>query len=213
VSLVADRVAVAKGYAELVDPLRARVRRRSVAWPACARLAAVSLSQHPAEFDGGALKGVVSLHHDDRSAEGEGLAARFVTARTYAGQPGFFLSGFPTMAGAGSDFAEIMNCRVIDRACVLARAEGLLELNKRLPVDPVTGKILETAARSIESRISAKVSAGLVGEVSSVAVLVDRSVNVLSLKKLVLRVVIVPFGYASSVEIVLGFDNPATRLN
>ena len=61
--------------------------------------------------------------------------ARLVTYRTIIGQVGYFVTRGRLMASPGSDFAQIMNGQVMDRACVIARAAYLLYLNKDVRID------------------------------------------------------------------------------
>jgi hypothetical protein len=212
-ALSAPHTLIAAGYAELTDAASGEIKRRSIAWPLCYRIATTELSQNPAEFDGGALPGVVSLAQDEETSGGTLHDQRFATARTFTGQSGFYISAAKLMAPAGSDFAEVMNRRVMNAACRTTRAAMLLELNKRVQVSPSTGKITETEARRIEKNVTAKLKTAIGAQCSDVSAAVDRAENVLSTKKLKVKIAIVPFGYNSAIEVTLGFDNPALQLN
>jgi hypothetical protein len=203
------RVAVGAGFLDVISPVSGRSYTRNVAWEAAARASKVQPSQDLGAVEDGPLSGVVSLARDERATEGLD-AGRFTTARTIVGRQGYYLTRGRILAPAGSDYSLIQNRRVMDIASAVARDRALRFLNAKVPVN-ADGTIQEKAAKAIEAYIEA----GLRGELTQkddavdVSVTVDRTVNILSTGRLVVRVRVRPFGYASDIEVELGFTSPA----
>jgi hypothetical protein len=203
------RVSVAGGFLNVISPISGRSYRRSVAWEAAARLSAVAPSQDIGAVEDGPLSGVVALGRDERSTPALD-DARFISARTHVGRQGYYLTRGRIMAPAGSDYGLWTNGRVMDIACAVARDRALRFLNSKVPVN-ADGTIQERSARAIESYIDAGLRAELTqrGDASDVSVQVDRTVNILSTGQLKVRVRVTPYGYASSIDVELGFTSPA----
>lgn len=207
--LADSRVAVGAGYLDVISPISGRSYTRNVAWEAAARASKVAPSQDLGAVEDGPLSGVVSLARDERATEGLD-AGRFTTARTIVGRQGYYLTRGRVFASAGSDYSLVPNRRVMDIACSVARDRALKFLNAKVAVN-ANGTIQEKAATAIE----AYVEAGLRGELTQkddavdVGVQVDRTVNILSTGQLKLRVRVRPFGYASDIQVELGFTSPA----
>jgi hypothetical protein len=186
-----------------------------------ARLSAIKISTHPGQVGnddgfGGAVKNVRSIIRNEDATSALD-AARFTTMRTLQGLSGYFVTRGMMMAAAGSDFEEVMNCRVMDYACTVARAAGLQYLNKGVRVvprgKPRAGFIDERDAQAIEKQIKSKLSAALLseGDASDVSVAVSRTDNILSTKTLNIEISIVPLAYAQTIRENIGFENPALR--
>jgi hypothetical protein len=204
-----NRVAVAAGYAQLLDPKGGHLKFRSAAWPYAARLASISLSTNPIQFDGGALKGVLALRYDE-NASGLLDDARFVTLRTFDGENGFFVTNGNTMAAADSDFSDVPRRRVMDAAARQCRKTLLRTvLGQTLPVNKVTGFIDEATARSLDGEIEADIKTAIGAEIVSVEAQVSRTENILSTERLPVEIEIVPFAYAKSVTVTLAYVNPS----
>lgn len=211
------RVTVGAGRVELVSAIDGRVARRSALWPVLARAVATSSSVDPGEFALGPLANLSRLVRDERRTP---LleAARYTTLRTYQGARGAYVTSARMLAGAGSDFAELPNRRVMDVACTVARLAGLRYLRSRLRVIPAgqtgAGRILELDARRVENFVQKQLVDALRagadgGDASAVAVEVIRTDNLLSTGVLRLRIRVTPVGYARSISETISFDNPA----
>lgn len=203
------RVGVAGGYMALASPITGRSYKRSVAWEVAARASAVAPSVDLGAVEDGPVPGVVELFRDERATPALD-DARFCSARTHVGRQGFYLTRGRIMAPAGSDFSLIQNRRVMDIASSVARDAALRFLNAKIPVNK-DGTIKDTSAKAIGQVIEAALRDELTskGDAVDVSVEVDRTVNLLSTGRLVLRVRITPYGYASSIEVELGFTSPA----
>lgn len=208
-SFADKRIVVAGGYCELASPLTGRVQKRSVAWPACGRLAAIPVHEHLGRVLSGPVQGVVSLYRDEFKTPG--LDEKyFTTMRTIIGRDGHYFTRGRVKAPQGSDFQYIENRRVVDRACRIARNAALRYLNDNVRVDDV-GNIYEPDARAIEAFVEGQLLAGLVspGHASAVQVTLKRDSNILSTRSTTLTVRVRPLGYLEYIEVDIGFNNPA----
>jgi hypothetical protein len=207
------RMDVAAGACELVSAISGRIYRRQGAWVIAARRAKVRLSEDCARVASGPVVGVVKLYHDEEVKPGLD-DKKFSTLRTFNGEAGFWITNDRIMSAVGSDFEFTQHRQVMDVACEVARSALLRYLSESILVDRETGKIDEPTARAIEATVNAQLEAALVQPVhaSATAVTIDRNVNILSTKKLVALISVVPLGYAKSIEVEIGFQNPALAL-
>jgi hypothetical protein len=219
-----DRVGAVLGFLEQVSDVSGRIYKRSLGHAFAARLAKVPISvdaiRNDTDSNIESLPGVVKLvpdgaaastgYHDEGTTPGAD-AARFITAMTIPGVPGFYICNPNLMAAPGSDFKWLQYGRVMDRACEVVNLAATKYLSKRLRLDPVTGFILKAEATAIEADIGAQVRAALVqpSHAVSASVVVNRADNLLSSPVLRMKVRIVPFPHAKTIECELAFLNPA----
>jgi hypothetical protein len=202
---------------DLTSVLTGRRDRRNLAWAYSARLSAIKLSTHPGQVEAsdnsGALRNVLDIHRDEDLTPGLD-DARFVTARTIKDVIGFFITRGQTMAAPDSDYSNVMNLRVINRARALCRKAFLLYVNKAVRVDKQTGKILEKDALKIERAVRAAIASDLLGdadEASDVQVTVSRDDHILSTKTLNAELAVIPKGYSEFIKVKVGMQNPALQ--
>jgi hypothetical protein len=211
-SFSSTRVVVCAGYCELVA--NGKQMKRNSAWPVVARACKQDIRRDLArtrpDTEGGPLQGVVSLYRDEFTTSGLD-DARFTTLRTYAGRPGFYITNGRTMAAAGSDFQFLQYRRLMDRACSINYAELFNFLNDDAVRVDDAGKIVESDARAIETKVNSALKADLTSKnrVSATNVIVTRDNNILSTQTLKTKVRIRPKGYAKFIETDIGFENPA----
>jgi hypothetical protein len=211
-SFVDLRVEVRLGDIDLNSPLTGRRHRRNNAWAYAARLSKIKLSTHPGKVEpgteGGPLKNVVGVYPLGDNVDMD--ANRFGVVRTIVGAQGFYVMRGRMMAPAGSDFAQVMNRRVMDRICTVSRAAFILYLNSDVRIDPVTKFINELDALRIEKVVRAKLRAALMSddEASSIEVALSRSDNLLSTSTLNAEVQAVPKAYLETIKVKIGFVNP-----
>ena len=212
-AFASSRISPVGGRIAIASQVSGREVDRSLAVSYAARLAIISPAEHPGEVARGPLPGVISMSRDERATEGLD-SARITSGTTFPGMNGSYITSGRMAAAAGSDFAEVMNRRVIDKACRVANAALMLFVNKRIRVDKVTGKILETEARAIEAEVNAKLKAALVSKSEAVdtRVVINRETNILSTKTMPVDVRVTPFGYASFIPTTVGFYNPALQV-
>ena len=155
----------------------------------------------------------MSISRDERSTP-NGDTARFTTIRTFPGQAGYYITSGKMAAGAGSDFADVANRRVVDKACRLANQALFQFLNADLRVNAIGGTLFEADARTIEDYVDGIVRTNLVNrnEASDVRIVVDRVSNVLSTKTIPVTVRVIPKGYANFISADVGLLNPALQV-
>ena len=204
------RVEVGAGDGLLASSLYGLSLRKPASWTSSARAALTPVGEDSAWVGRGALPGVLGLFRDE-GVTPQLDAARLTTQRTHIGIPGFYLTNSRMMSPPGSDFQFRQHRRVMDRACRTARTALLPFLNGGLRVDASTGRILEEDAGRIEARANAMLAAVLVdtGNASAVRVLIDRNNNILSTNTLKVTVRVTPLGYMKTIEVDIGFENPA----
>lgn len=151
-------------------------------------------------------------HHDEFLSPGldqaRALTLRSWEGRDYVGQT--YVSLPRTLAAGGTDFMYVhywaVMIRVLD--AVIPRLIGLVQA-KAAP-DPETGRILEAAALEIEALCEAEAQRKVVdkGQVVSVTVRVDRTVNVFKVEKIPVEVKVIPFFYNLGFKFTAMLRNP-----
>lgn len=213
----ADRVAGSAGDVSLTSVITGLAQRRCCSWVAAARAASVAAATNIGEVALGGVPGVNSLYRDETSTPLLD-AARFITMRTFPGSvaagtgvPGFFLTDGKTMALVTSDFSDLCNARVIDRACTIARVNALPYTNGKIPTttrNGLVGVITEKKAQQIEKKIGSAMTTGLVDiqpqDAVACGVTINRTNNILSSKNLQLTVGAQPFAYSKYITINIG---------
>jgi hypothetical protein len=214
VNTVSKRTAVGAGDCDLVSPITGRIVRRNAAWVVGARLSLIPPSQEAMWVGRGSLAGVRKLYRDERATPALDVA-RFCTLRTFTAFTGFYITNAWTMATPGSDFMHVVNRRVMDIACTIARSASLQFVGNGVRVNTSTGFILENDAQAIESYITALLNANVVNTTppgaSAASVVLSRSTNLISNGgNEPMQVRITPLGYLYFLTENIGFFNPAT---
>lgn len=210
----AKRVSVSAGHYNMpsafANPAAGAPRyRRPLSWAYAARQVTIPPQRHAGRVKDGSLSQIVIdptndpkdgfVYHDERTTPGLD-GARFATARTRIGLPGFYLVNPNLMSPPGSQFSILPLGNVIDIACDITQQFGQQEINSDVRLNP-NGTIYENDARAIESLINAQLQAQMVAKfmVSSASVTVDRTHIIDPLKggdnKLPVTVAVGPRGY------------------
>jgi hypothetical protein len=204
------RVMVCAGDANVVSPLTGLISRRNCAWVVTARLALVLQSESPAWVGRGSLPGVQSLYRNEEATQALD-EQRFTTLRTHRGRAGYYITSGRMMAPGGSDYTYVMNRRVMDTACRVARSAELPYVEQDVLVDEDTGYIDEKEAQRFEADVNAQLRASVVspGLASSSRVVMSRTANLLAGEKAPVSVRVIPKAYLREIETSIGFLNPA----
>lgn len=212
-SFVSARIAVCVGFADLTSSISGRIFKRSIGWAVAARAAKKPLAEDLARVRSGPLQGVQRLYRDEAKTPNLD-SARFTTARTFEGKIGFYITNGNLMCAVGSDFTLFQRGEVIDVAAAVGRATLLDFLSDALRVNAATGFIDERDARSIEADVAAAENVALLApqSVSAIAVLVNRTDNLLSDPTVRAKVRVTPLGYAKQIEVEIGYFNPALSI-
>lgn len=136
---------------------------------------------------------------------------RFITARTWDGYAGVYITRPRLLSNASSDFQIIPYRRVINLAEDALRQYFIRRLNRPVRVDPKTGYILESSALEIEGGALATMRSVLMAKpkASDVQFRLSRTDNLLSTKTMTGTARVIPLAYPEFIEIEVGFYNPA----
>jgi hypothetical protein len=136
----------------------------------------------------------------------------YMVLRTFNGKTGYYFSGDPTAAATTDDYCQFARGRVIDKAHVIAYLTYLEELDDEIAVN-ADGTLELGALRFLEKKIENQIAESMVaaGEISSVTCTIAPNQNIIANNKLSVVLAITPVGYASNIEVKLGFQNPANQ--
>ncbi len=134
----------------------------------------------------------------------------FITWCMYPNVSGYFFSGDDTCSSTTDDYHFLARGRVIDKAHILAYTTFIQEVDDEVPVND-DGTLDAGFCKWLSQQIINQVNNTMTvnKEISSVSCSIDPQQNILSTNKLNVVLQIVPVGYATNIEINLGFDNPA----
>ncbi|PQJ09499.1 hypothetical protein CJD36_019865 [Flavipsychrobacter stenotrophus] len=138
------------------------------------------------------------------------IAAKgYITLTTYPNVGGYFFSGDDTASATTDDYHFLSRGRVIDKVQKLTYATFVQEVDDEVFV--VEGKLdvgyCKTISQKVENQINNTMTINR--EISSVTCKINPNQNILSTNVLNVELSIVPVGYATTIDIKLGFDNPA----
>ena len=209
-ALSSTRMSIAADWNRLTSAVSGASLKRGTSLILSLRAGQVDPGTDVAQFDLGALPGVVSINRNEEATPGLDVVG-YSTLRTFIGAPGFYPTNFRLFGGPTSDFQFLQHGRCIDIACQVARVGYLRFLNSNLLVDKTTGKILESEAARIEAYVNAQLRAALSqpGYVTDVYTVVDRTNNILSTNQLLAAVRVIPKAYAKNIAVTIGFFNPS----
>lgn len=133
------------------------------------------------------------------------IGAGYITSTTYPGKAGYFVSDDPMATSASDDYQSLANCRVIDKASILAYHAFLNYVND--DVDLVAGGTIDPSqAKDIESQIVSSMALGLSGNISGTPQCTVSQTTVLSAGvPLPASIRITPKGYLKQINVNLGF--------
>jgi hypothetical protein len=136
---------------------------------------------------------------------------RFCVLRSWPGLNGVYVNRPRLFSGETSDFQLMPHRRVMNLAHTALYAYFVRRLNAPILVNRTTGYILESVAKEIEAGAEAALRTvlGARPKASGWSVALSRTDNILSTKTLTVTARIIPLGYAETIDIELGFSNPA----
>lgn len=213
------RVGVTAGHYNCVSPIDQVQYRRPLLFFAAGRDADVAIQVDLGRVKDGALANMVVpsksdgfIYHDENLTPGLD-AARFLSATTYVGRPGFYVVNPNLMAPPGSDFNWLQHGHVVDAASTITYAFMLDELSDSIRVDATTGYPLQQDLNDITLRLKAQLDDALTnaGAVSSITVTIPPNQNVLSTSSLSVTIGIIPLGYLKAITVTIVFVNPAIQ--
>ncbi len=134
----------------------------------------------------------------------------FITFTTYPNVSGYFFSGDPMLTATTDDYSMLARGRVIDKAHILAYTTFVQEVDDEVPVNAdgtLDAGFCKWLSQQIVNQVNNTMTANK--EISSVRCFIDPAQNILSTNQLNVVLRITPVGYATEIEISLGFENPA----
>jgi len=132
----------------------------------------------------------------------------YIALRTHIGKAGYYFTDDPLATDPTDDYSTIANRRVIDKAMVIAYKTYLNELLDE--VEMTNGKLSAGVIKYLQAIVETAIGNIMLvgGEVSDVEAYIDENQNVLSTGIIRVQLKIVPVGYAKTIVVELGFDNP-----
>lgn len=206
-STVAKQVSACADTCEVISPVTGRLYTRSVAWPYVAKLRQRPFSTPAHQVEGGELA-CSSIRRNEYTRNGLDTA-RLVTARTWPGKPGFFITRPKMLHAVPSDYDQFQFRMLIHKAARLAWVAFGRFQNKNTPTKS-DGTIDEAYAKIIEAEVDKSLGdlvAG--GHAQSVQSQVNRTINIMSTRTIKVKVRVKRYEVAEYLEIELGFQ-PAT---
>lgn len=209
------------GACKATSSVSGRSYRRPVAAVTAAREASVSEEVNIADVNLGSLAGVsirdVNGNPDEHDESiNPGLDdLRFGTLRTWDGYSGVYVNRPRLFSANGSDFQLMPHRRVMNLAHAALRQYFIRRLNQAVIVARDTGYLLESEAVEIELGALAVLRSVLLAKpkASAIAFTLSRTDNVLSTKTLTGQARITPLAYPETIDLDIGFYNPALTIN
>lgn len=134
----------------------------------------------------------------------------FITIRKFPTLGGYYFSSDPMAAGSSSDFNKLSRRRVINKASIIAYSTYVEEIGDEVLIKE-NGTLDDGVVKYLEAKIENQINLLMTAsrEISSVTAYINPAQNVLSTNKTKVVLKIVPVGYNESIDVELGFDNPA----
>ncbi len=135
----------------------------------------------------------------------------FITFKTYPNVSGYFFSGDPMLTSTDDDYWMLARGRVIDKAHILAYTTFVQEVDDEVPVNTdgtMDAGFCKWLSQQIVNQINNTMTANK--EISSVTCFINPAQNVLANNEVAVALGITPVGYATEIDITLGFQNPAS---
>jgi hypothetical protein len=206
-TVTSTRLQVCAGWIEEADP-NGQIDVRGLIGTYCGKLAQRNVQQGPDAVRYGGISAATALKPDGlNDGHIEILKnAGYVTARQIIGLNGIYITSGQMMSEQGSDYDVVEMRRVMDKACRQIRAAQLVFVNDtvRVGADGSPEGVEMIVMQSSAPLNTMKTN----GEISEGVITVPPGQNILSTKKLMLKVRIVPLGKLSYLENEIAFSNP-----
>lgn len=219
-SVSAERACVSAGFYNMPSAFRnpaagSPAYRRPLSWTLACREVTIPPQRHAGRVKDGPLAQIVInpvsdptdgfVYHDERLNPGLD-AARFNSAWTRVGLPGFYDVNPNLMSPLASSFPILPLGNVMDVACDIVHQIGQTEIDSDIRLNS-NGTIYENDARAIEAVFSAALQANMLSTnmISGFTVSVDRTNNIQLTSTVNVTVTIVPRGYIEEVSATIGF--------
>lgn len=128
----------------------------------------------------------------------------YITFTKYPQKAGYFISDDPMATASTDDYRFLANCRVIDKASIIAYQTYINELKDDVDLDP-SGIIAPIVTRHLEAMIENNIQLAMADSISSVTAFINPEQNLATGSKLKVQLRITPRGYLKEIEVELGF--------
>ncbi len=210
------RIQVVQSVCEIVDAVNGNTDYRNVMGKYLGWIMQNKIYESPAKTLLGAVGGLEAIKKYLESGEqklfSEGHIkaldkSGFVTVRTYHEKAGIYFTSGRTLCDEGSDFGEIMNCFVMDKACtvVAQRLFNLFNKDEDIGEDGTIQGLSYIKAYGQQPLDDMKY---INAEISSGTFIVPKTQDLLKTKNLNYFVEIVPKGYIVTLTGTINFVNP-----
>lgn len=215
-SFDAKRVAVVCSVVEIADFINGNTDFRSVAGKYLGWLMQNKIYESPAKTALGSISNIMSLKLYLETGkykpfeEGHIKAldsAGYVTTRTYYEKEGIYFTSGRMLCIESSDFAEIMNCCIMDKACTLVAGKLFNYFNKDEDIG-TDGTILGLTYIKAYGQQPLDDMKNINQEISQGEFIVPKNQDLLKTKNLNYFVEIVPKGYIVTLTGTIKFTNP-----
>lgn len=199
-----NNVGVAAWAARVPSAITGIVQRRTPLYGSINDLTPETVSENAAAIDGHAANAFLTdeagnlIEHN--ALYDESLSDRFLTYRTWPGDvDGVYLTWARLLSTPGSSFQLILHRRIVNRAEQIT--DRYMAGQVHLPVlAKADGTIAESAAKRIETGLTASLRAGLSGDISNLLYVLDRTKVITTVPSQIEGDLYVqPFGYPDTI--------------
>lgn len=173
---------------------------RSPLFPALNVLTPADISENSASIAGHAVPCLladdttgVQVGHD--ALYDESLSDRFITLRTWPGQPGVYITRARLLSAPADSAQLIIHRRLVNRGEQAADRYMATIVHTPIRVQAANGHITDDEKLRIQDGMQSAQDDALVGHVSNVKYVLDSSINMLTTSRLEGDLYIQPFGY------------------
>ena len=178
------------------------------------RLATLPVQRSLARVKNGALPVTQAYFTDGKTAEEqmgkweELHDKRYIFFRGYTGLSGYYVADDLALVASTNDAATIALGRTIDKAVRLAYSTYIEEVAEEVTLED--GKLAVANVKYLESKIENVVNESMTNaeELSDFRAIIDPAQNVLSTSELKVDLRLTPVGYARTISVQIGFENP-----
>jgi len=215
------RVGVVLSRAAIADSVNGNSDVRSVIGKYVGWLLRNKIFESPAKTANGAISGILDFAYyiegSDSVKFSEGHLktldkSGFITVRNYYEKDGIFFTSGRMLVDETSDFGEIMNCSVMDKACTLVAERLFPYFNKDEEIG-ADGSIQGIDYIKSWGQKPLTDMKNIYGEISGGTFIVPKNQDLLLTKELSYFVDIIPKGYIVSLRGEIRFINPSTGGN
>ncbi|QUO43455.1 DUF2586 family protein [Brevibacillus composti] len=202
-SFVSDRVSVVAPLVKVAS-LDGSERWTNLAGVYAGILARARVSESPGKVMSFPLTNVVALMEGMNNSHIKALDdAGFITARTFEGLPGFYITNGRMMAAPGSDFEFVEIRRTVDKAARLVRQASVRYVQSEADEDG-----LDNLLANISAPLVAQMMSPAAPEISDFTLTIPEGQDIFSTRSLDVDLAIVPIPIMKWITVRLKLRNP-----